>query len=263
MTPAPRTATDRITDSVYPVELTGSARPDGTTGPACSSNNCDPPRNGIRREFQETGMKTASRTLLITGLLLGIAQAASAQTADEIVERHIAAIGGRAALTKLTSRSNTGTITLTTPVGDLTGPIEILNQRPNKERTLITLDLSSVGAGQMTVDQRFDGKTGYVIDTLQGNRDITGDQLEALKNEAFPTQLLAYKEKGLALKLGGREKVGDRDAYVLLVEPKTGPALRDVHRCRDVPSHQNGRDDRYSNDWKVRADHRSARLPGR
>ena len=72
-------------------------------------------------------MKTASRTLLITGLLLGIAQAASAQTADEIVERHIAAIGGRAALTKLTSRSNTGTITLTTPVGDLTGPLELIS----------------------------------------------------------------------------------------------------------------------------------------
>jgi len=172
-------------------------------------------------------MMTASRRLLIAALLLGCVQTASAQTADEIVERHIAAIGGRTALSKLTSRSNIGTITLTTPVGELTGPIEVLSQRPNKERTLITLDLSSVGAGQMTFDQRFDGKTGFVIDTLQGNRDITGDQLEAMKNGDFPTPLLSYKEKGIALKLGGREKVGDREAYVLIAEPKTGPAVRE------------------------------------
>jgi outer membrane lipoprotein-sorting protein len=171
-------------------------------------------------------MMTASRRLFIAVLLLGWVQAVSAQTVDEIVERHLTAIGGRAALAKLTSRSNTGTITLTTPVGDLTGPIEVLNQRPNKERTLITLDLSNLGAGNMTFDQRFDGKNGFVIDTLQGNRDITGDQLEAMKNEDFPTPLLSYKEKGIAVKLAGKEKVGDREAYVVLLEPKTGPAAR-------------------------------------
>ena len=171
-------------------------------------------------------MMTASRRLLIAGLLLGCVQTASAQTADEIVERHLAAIGGRAALAKLTARSNVGTISLTTPVGELSGPIEVVSQKPNKERTLITLDLSSVGAGQMTVDQRFDGKTGYVIDSLQGDRDMAGDQLEALKNGDFPTPLLTYKEKGISVKLAGKEKVGDRDAYLLILEPKTGPAMR-------------------------------------
>jgi len=170
---------------------------------------------------------TASRKLLIAGLLLGCVQTASAQTADEIVEKHLAALGGRAALAKLTSRSNVGTITLTTPVGELSGPIEVVSQRPNKERTLITLDLSALGGAQMTVDQRFDGKTGYVIDTLQGNRDMTGDQLEALKNGDFPTPLISYKEKGIALKMAGKEKAGDRDAYVLILEPKTGPVIRE------------------------------------
>ena len=171
-------------------------------------------------------MMTTSRRLVIAGLLLGCVQTASAQTADEIVERHIAASGGRAALAKLTSRSNIGTITLTTPVGDLAGTVEVVNQRPNKARTLVMLDLSNVGGGQMTFDQRFDGKTGFEINTLQGNREITGDQLEAMKNEDFPSPLLTYKEKGIAVKLGGKEKVGDREAHVLLFEPKTGPAAR-------------------------------------
>lgn len=171
-------------------------------------------------------MKNVSRWLAAAALLLGWAQAASAQTVDEIVERHLKAIGGRAALGKLTSRSITGTITLTTPVGELSGPIEVLNQTPNKSRQLITLDLTSLGAGQMVFDQRFDGTTGFVIDSLQGNREITGGQLESMKNEMFPSSFLNYKQSGITLKLGGKEKVGDRDAYVLIVEPKGGWSVR-------------------------------------
>ena len=171
-------------------------------------------------------MKRVSRTLTAAALVVGCVQAASAQTADEIVERHLKALGGPAALGKLTSRSISGTITLTTPVGDLTGPIEVLSQAPNKSRQLITLDLTSLGAGQMVFDQRFDGATGFVIDSLQGNREITGAQLEMMKNERFPSTFLNYKEAGVAVKLAGKEKVGDRDAYVLILEPKSGAAVR-------------------------------------
>src|SRR5205823_12558182 len=128
---------------------------------------------------------------------------ASAQTADEIIEKALSAVGGRAALAKLTSRSMTGTITLTTPGGDVSGPVEIYNKTPNKSRTVIKLDLSSFGAGQMTVDQRFDGSSGYVIDTLQGNRDVTGSQLENMKNGAFPSALMNYKDRGVTAELAG------------------------------------------------------------
>ena len=72
-------------------------------------------------------MKAASRRLVIAVLLLGWAQSASAQTADDIVEKYLAAIGGRAALGKLTSRSMIGTIVLSLPIGDVSGPIEILS----------------------------------------------------------------------------------------------------------------------------------------
>jgi hypothetical protein len=71
----------------------------------------------------------------------GSVHAAAAQTADEIVEKHLAAIGGRAALSKLTSRMMAGTIAISTPAGEFSGPIEIWNQAPNKVRTLINLDL--------------------------------------------------------------------------------------------------------------------------
>jgi outer membrane lipoprotein-sorting protein len=171
-------------------------------------------------------MKDISRRLFIALLLLGCTGAASAQTADEIVEKYLAAIGGREALGKLKSRSMTGTITVSTPGGEVSGPIEVVNLAPNKARMLVKLDLTSFGAGQMTIDQRFNGTTGYVIDTLQGNRDIAGGQLEVMKNAAFPTPLLNYKEAGATVELAGKEKVDDRDANVLILKPKTGPAVR-------------------------------------
>ena len=55
-----------------------------------------------------------------------------AQTADEVVEKTLAALGGRPAHAKLKSRLTTGTIVLSTPGGDVEGSIELLNAAPNK-----------------------------------------------------------------------------------------------------------------------------------
>ena len=90
--------------------------------------------------------------------VLASAQSASAQTADELIEKSIAAMGGRAAFAKVKTRSMSGTITINTPAGDIPGTIEILNARPNKARTLIKADLSAFGAGPLEIDQRFDGQ---------------------------------------------------------------------------------------------------------
>jgi hypothetical protein len=158
-------------------------------------------------------------------LLLGSVPAV-AQPADEIVEKHLAASGGREVLSKLTSRRATGSLTVGTPVGDLAGTVEVYSKLPNKTRTLIKVDLSALGGGQVVNDQRFDGETGYVIDTLNGDREISGNQLEAMRNGAFPTPLLTYRERGTQLSLASPEKVGGKDAYVIVMTPKTGPAAR-------------------------------------
>jgi|SRR5262245_56067357 len=176
---------------------------------------------------------TATAFLLVQ-LVFGGAAAAAAQTADEIVEKSLAAAGGRAALEKLTSRSTHGTITVSTPGGDVSGTIEVLNQAPNKSRTLITLDLSSLGAGSVVIDNRFDGTAGYSMDSMRGNRDITGSQLANLRNSYFPSPLLNYKERGTGIELKGKEKVGDRDAYSLILTPKDGPV---VHIFIDAESY--------------------------
>jgi hypothetical protein len=167
-------------------------------------------------------------TRLIAGitLLLASATPAIAQTADEIVEKHLAAIGGREALGRIRSRVSSGKVTVTTPVGDLAGTVEAFAKAPDKSRTLIKVDVTALGAGIVTNDQRFDGASGYIIDTLNGNREITGAQLDALRNNGFPTAWLDYKARGHAVALTGKETLGDRPALVLDVTPKTGPKMR-------------------------------------
>jgi outer membrane lipoprotein-sorting protein len=170
--------------------------------------------------------KSLTGLLLLTLSLVSLAKTASAQTADEIIEKHLAATGGRAAFAKLKSRTSVGTVTLTTPAGNITGTIETWNQAPNKARTLTKLDLTLLRLGQAVVDQRFDGESGYVIDSIQGNHDITGTQLDNMKNGSFPNPFLNYKETGATIDLSGKEKVGDRDAYLLISKPKAGTAVR-------------------------------------
>src|SRR5688500_2192221 len=108
-------------------------------------------------------MKKPVRRLVAVAAVTALwSSPALAQTADEIIEKHLSATGGRAALSKLTSRRVTGSITIGTPVGDLAATIEVYSKTPNKTRTLIKVDLSAVGGGQVVNDQRFDGTTGYV-----------------------------------------------------------------------------------------------------
>jgi hypothetical protein len=170
-------------------------------------------------------MRKATVAVWTMGLLL-LAGAAGAQTADEVIEKHLAAIGGREALGKITSRAMTGTIALSTPAGEVSGSIQLFTKVPNKSRSLIKVDLTQFGVGELVVDQRFDGTVGYVLDSMQGNRDITGNMLDNMRNNAFPTPLLTYKAAGAKVELIGKEKVGNRDAFVIQLTPKAGSSSK-------------------------------------
>ena len=172
-------------------------------------------------------MHICSKRVVVALLVLGWAQSASAQTADDVVERHLTAIGGRVALAKLQSRQMVGTITLSLPTGgDVTGTVEALNAVPNKARTLIKLDLTALGAGPIRIDQRFNGTVGYMLDSMQGDRPITGSQLESMKSGAFPSAFLNYQERGAAVELKGKEKIAGKDAFLLVFTPKDGAVVR-------------------------------------
>ena len=174
-------------------------------------------------------MKRIPSLILSSCLLAATASAgiASAQTADEIVEKHLAALGGRDALGKLTSRRSTGTITISTPNGEIGGPCEIDVKAPNKIRAYMELDATPLGIPQkMVVEQKFDGTAGWALNSLQGDNEITGGQLQNMRNNMFPSSLLNYKAAGLKVELLPKETIDGRALIVLQVTPKEGPAVK-------------------------------------
>jgi hypothetical protein len=164
--------------------------------------------------------------IVLAAFLLARTPAAFAQSVDEVIEKSLAAQGGRAALTKVKSRTMTGAIVLQTPGGEIAGTIETYNKTPNKSRSVIKIDLSQFGAGPVAIDQRFDGTTAYVIDPLQGNRDITGNQLDNMKNGSFPSAFLDYKDRGFTATMLPAQKVAGRDMFVVEMKPKSGSAVK-------------------------------------
>lgn len=166
------------------------------------------------------------RLAVVLVVFIGSAGVAFAQTADEIIEKSIAAMGGRAAFDKIKSRQLTGTASISTPQGDIPATFEQILAAPNKSRVLIKADLAQFGMGEMVIDQRFDGSVGYVMDPMQGNREMTGTQLEGMKANAFPHPFLSYKAMGMAVTLNGKEQVNARPAFLLTFEPSTGTPIK-------------------------------------
>jgi outer membrane lipoprotein-sorting protein len=164
--------------------------------------------------------------VLLIPALTGVTSG-QALTADQIVEKHLTALGGREALSKVTSRRATGTVTVTTPMGPLSGPIEMVAKAPNRMRADIRVDLTSVGGpGEMSITEMFDGTNGWSINSLVGDSPMSDDQVASARNNFFPTPLLRYKELGLTPTVEATQQVNGKAAHVVLFTPKTGPAER-------------------------------------
>lgn len=166
--------------------------------------------------------------VLLSSVILSAAVSSGAQTtADEVIEKHLAAIGGREALSKVTSQRASGTMVVGTPNGDLTGPMEMLSKAPNKVKLSVSLDLTPMGMNEkMVIEQKFDGTSGWMLNSLQGNQEVSGNQLDNMKNSSFPTPLLNYKAAGGKVDLQPRETINGKSTFVLLYTPKAGSAVR-------------------------------------
>lgn len=96
--------------------------------------------------------------------------------AREVLDRYVAAIGGRAALLEHSSRRVTGTLEI--PAAGLTGAMTAVAARPNRLAVTITIP----GLGDMR--QGFDGAVAWSLDPTQGPMLLTGKQLEQRKTQA-------------------------------------------------------------------------------
>ena len=130
-------------------------------------------------------------------------------TVDQLVEKCAKANGGKEAWAKLSTLVMTGTMDL--PTYSMSGKIEVYAKAPNK-----ILRIVDINEGQYVQKTAFDGKAGWKSDPQVGLKQLTGPELEEAKAESAFDSEVRLKEIYPDMKVTGRTKLGDRDAYTVL-----------------------------------------------
>ncbi|HKD50809.1 MAG TPA: hypothetical protein VKB90_08430, partial [Candidatus Acidoferrum sp.] len=146
------------------------------------------------------------------------AKAEALPTADEIAAKCAKGSGGKEAWAKLSTLVMKGTMEI--PAANLTGTVEIYTKAPNK-----TLRIISLADGQFVQKEAFDGQVAWRSDPQTGLKRLEGAELEEVKTEsAFDTDV-RMKELYPDMKVTGRAKVGDRDAFTVFTREPGGRAV--------------------------------------
>ena len=125
-------------------------------------------------------------------------------SADDLFNKYIAAIGGQAAIDKLKSRMAKGTIV---QANGNSLQFELYQVAPDKFYQNVTTP-------QGAFERGFNGTIGWEK-TARGVREITGSQLADLKAANNLFALIRLKEQFTRTRVNGKDKIGDREVYVL------------------------------------------------
>jgi hypothetical protein len=152
-------------------------------------------------------------------LVAGLAGAAvRAQTADEIINKHLQARGGKDKIKAVQSERMTGKMV----AQGMEAPVVMELARPNKLRMEFTIQ-------GMTGIQAYDGKAGWSVMPFMGKTDpeaMSADEIKQTEDQAdLDGPLVDYKEKGNQVELVGKEDVEGTPAYKLKVTKKDGDVV--------------------------------------
>jgi hypothetical protein len=126
-------------------------------------------------------------------------------TADQLFDKNLNAVGGAAAVEKISSRSMKGTITF----GDSNIPIDIYSKDPDMRVSFThTPDGDSVTA--------FDGHEGWLGVPGRPVRDMHGPDIDAAAMDADLHFAAHLKGMFSEASVSGIERVGDHDAYLVV-----------------------------------------------
>ena len=139
-------------------------------------------------------------------------------TVDQILDKYVQSLGGRQAVEKITSRVTKGTFEVSTM--GLKGEIEIYAKAPNKSLRIQNLS----GVGQIL--DGYDGKIGWSQNPMTGLREKSGEELAAIARASDIHASLKTRELYSKLESKGKEKVGNRETYVILATPATGAPVK-------------------------------------
>ena len=139
-------------------------------------------------------------------------------TVDQILDKYVEAIGGRKAIEKITSRVTTGTFEISTM--GLKGEMEIYAKAPNKALTI--QNLSGVGE----IRDGYDGKIAWSQNPMMGLREKSGAELAAIVRASDIHAPIKTRQLYSRLELKGKEKVGNRETYVIMATPTEGAPVK-------------------------------------
>jgi photosynthetic reaction center cytochrome c subunit len=123
---------------------------------------------------------------------------------DDILNKYVTAIGGQAAIDKIKTRVMKGIITT---ANGMTVTYEIDQVAPDKAYESF---ISQRGTGERVLN----GNMGWEKNP-QGVREITGQQLADLKRALQLFRNLKLREQYSSLRVTGKDKIGDREVYVV------------------------------------------------
>lgn len=126
-------------------------------------------------------------------------------TIDQILDEYVKAVGGRAAIEKVTTRIMKGSVI--TPAGKAT--LQVYEKTPNK--FLVIIDSPASGLSQ----NGFNGVVAWSQNSQRGLREMSGPEVENFKREYDLHREIKLKEFYPKMSVKGREKIGDREAYVI------------------------------------------------
>jgi hypothetical protein len=142
------------------------------------------------------------------------ASAAELPSARSIVDRHIAAIGGREAVLSHTSMHATGTVSI--PSAGIMGTVEIFGAKPN--RSMVRISLAGVGESS----EGFNGAVGWEISPVTGPTLLEGKELEEKKFDADFYDELHEGDRYSSMTTVERTVFEGRPCYRLRLVRKTG-----------------------------------------
>src|SRR5437763_2381271 len=150
--------------------------------------------------------------------LLAFGQDKPELTLDQIVQKHLDALGGLDKLKAITTLSATGKATM--QGGQMEAPMLMQMKRPASMRMELTVQ------GKKMV-QAFDGTTAWMINPMLGSdapQKASDSDTQEMKDSADIdfSSLASYKEKGSTVELIGTEDVEGTPAYKLKVTKKGG-----------------------------------------
>ncbi len=172
------------------------------------------------RGTAKTGLLCMGMTLALWGkaAAMGPADPDSLPTVDQVLEKYVQAIGGKSTIEKMNSLVIKGAVDV--PSTGETGTIEIYRKAPNKEMEMISTP--SNGPSQ----RGFDGTVGWNWDPDSGSTDMSPFDLVAIKLESDFYRDIRLKELYPKMSVRSKEKVGEREAYVVEAPRSDGTSER-------------------------------------